>query len=290
MERPVERQSARRHPTVTVVIPALNEAKNLPHVLTDMPPVDEVVLVDGGSTDDTVEVARRLCPSIRIVQQTRRGKGNALACGFAAATGDIIVMIDADGSTDPGEIPRFTAALRAGADFAKGSRFAPGAGSSDITRLRRFGNRCLNQLVNVLFGTSFTDLCYGYNAFWADCLPIFRLDATTAARADGRKLWGDGFEIETMLNLRAARAQLRVSEVPSFEHRRIHGASNLNAATDGLRVLRTIAHEWPQRRGAVERSGRTPDVTVPGQSGPSDGQAGRAAADVEVVGGKVAGR
>jgi glycosyltransferase involved in cell wall biosynthesis len=253
---------------VSVVVPALNEAKNLPHVLTDMPSVAEIILVDGGSTDGMVDVARRLCPGIRIVQQTRRGKGNALACGFAAAIGDIIVMIDADGSTDPGEIPRFVAALRAGADFAKGTRFAPGAGSSDITRLRRYGNRCLNQLVNMMFGTAFTDLCYGYNAFWADCLPIFRLDATSSAPADGRKLWGDGFEIETMLNLRAARARLRVTEVASFEHRRIHGASNLNAATDGLRVLRTIAHEWPARRHMLARHELPDEVRMPSQSDP----------------------
>jgi glycosyltransferase involved in cell wall biosynthesis len=195
-----------------------------------------------------VEVARKLRPDVRVVQQGRRGKGNALACGFEAATGDIIVMIDADGSTDPAEIPRFVEALRSGAHFAKGSRFAPSGGSADITRVRRLGNRALNMLVNVLFGTRYTDLCYGYNAFWADCLPAFGLDATTPAPADGRKLWGDGFEIETLLTLQAARAGLLVTEVPSFEHNRIHGVSNLNAVSDGLRVLRTIARQRPRRR------------------------------------------
>ncbi len=240
-------------PLISVIIPALNEARNLPHVMAGLPAVDEVILVDGGSTDDTVEVARRLMPGIRIVTQNRRGKGNALACGFAAATGDILVMIDADGSTDPTEIPSFVTALRAGADFAKGSRFGVGGGSADITRLRRLGNRFLNLLVNVLFGTRYTDLCYGYNAFWARHLDIFALDSTTPAPAgkrDGR-LWGDGFEIETLLNLRAARARLRITEVPSFEQARIHGESNLNALTDGLRVLRTIAREWPRRRRAA---------------------------------------
>ncbi len=120
-------------PSVSVIVPALNEARNLPHVLGAMPDVDEVILVDGGSVDDTVETARRLLPGIRVIQQGRKGKGNALACGFAAATGDIIVMIDADGSTDPGEIPRFVEALRRGADFAKGSRFVASGGSADIT-------------------------------------------------------------------------------------------------------------------------------------------------------------
>jgi glycosyltransferase involved in cell wall biosynthesis len=206
-------------------------------------------------------VARSLWPHVRVVSQTRRGKGNALACGFAAATGDILVMIDADGSTDPGEIPSFIAALRAGADFAKGSRFHGSGGSADITRLRRAGNRFLNTLVNVLFGTRYTDLCYGYNAFWAHCLDAFQLDSTSPAPTgrDGR-LWGDGFEIETLLTLRAARARLGIVEVPSYEHLRIHGESNLNAVTDGLRVLRTIAREWPRRRSgrraAVRAAGR----------------------------------
>jgi glycosyltransferase involved in cell wall biosynthesis len=248
--------AAANEPLVSVIIPALNEARNLPHVMARLPEVDEVILVDGGSTDDTVDVACRLMPGIRVIRQNRRGKGNALACGFAAATGDILVMIDADGSTDPGEIPAFIAALRSGADFAKGSRFTDRGGSADITRVRRLGNGFLNVLVNVLFGTRNTDLCYGYNAFWAHCLDAFDLDSTSPAPngPDGR-LWGDGFEIETLLTLRAARARLGIVEVPSYEHLRIHGESNLNAVTDGLRVLRTIAREWP-RRGPGHRAGR----------------------------------
>ena len=138
-------------PRVSVVIPTLNEARNLPHVFAGMPAdVHEVIVVDGHSVDDTVAVAQRLRPDVRIVMQTRRGKGNALACGFAAATGDIIAMVDADGSADAAEIPRFVQALVGGADFAKGSRFAKGGGSSDITRFRRLGNfslaRCQKQI------------------------------------------------------------------------------------------------------------------------------------------------
>ncbi|MDP9799645.1 glycosyltransferase involved in cell wall biosynthesis [Catenuloplanes nepalensis] len=232
---------------MSVIVPALNEARNLPHVLGAMPQVDEVILVDGGSVDDTVETARRLMPGIRVIQQGRRGKGNALACGFAAAKGDIIVMIDADGSTDPREIPRFVEALRRGADFAKGSRFVASGGSADITGIRRLGNKALSLFVNVLFRTRYSDLCYGYNAFWTAHLPIFGLDHTTPRPANGERLWGDGFEIETLLNLRVARAGLRVEEVASYEHERIHGVSNLNALTDGLRVLRTIMREWPRK-------------------------------------------
>jgi len=234
---------------ISVVVPTLNEALNLPSVLPHLPAgLHEVILVDGGSSDDTVDVARALIPSIRVIQQTRRGKGNALACGFDACTGDIIVMIDADGSTDPREIPAFVQTLLDGNDFAKGSRFRKGGHSHDITRLRRAGNWCLNMLVNVLFQTRFTDLCYGYNAFWRRALPVLDLPSTSApAPATGAKLWGDGFEIETLINLRVARGKLTVGEVPSVEQPRIHGESNLNAVSDGLRVLRTIMSERLRR-------------------------------------------
>jgi hypothetical protein len=225
-------------PMISVVIPTLNEAANLPHVLTRLPDsVDEVVLVDGHSVDDTIAVARALCPDVRIVLQDGRGKGNALACGFAAASGDIIVMLDADGSTDPAEIPTFVAALTAGHDFAKGSRFAPGGGSADITPLRWLGNRFLSMLVNALFRTRYSDLCYGYNAFWRRCLPHLHVTC-------------NGFEVETLINIRVARARLSVAEVPSVEHERLFGESNLNAMRDGLRVLRTIVSERLRRRRA----------------------------------------
>jgi glycosyltransferase involved in cell wall biosynthesis len=140
-------------PRVSVVVPALNEERNLPYFFARLPDeyVAEVILVDGGSVDATVAVARGLYPGLIVLEQTRTGKGNALACGFRASTGDIIVMIDADGSTDPAEIPRFVATLLGGMDYAKGSRFRPGGRSDDITRLRRFGNSGLNGIVNVLF-------------------------------------------------------------------------------------------------------------------------------------------
>lgn len=226
----------RRHPTVSVVIPALNEAENLPHVLPQIPVwVDEVLLVDGNSTDGTPEVARRLLSKVRIVRQEGPGKGAALRTGFAAATGDIIVMMDADCSTDPAEIPLYCAALLSGAEFVKGSRFLQGGGTSDMELHRMLGNWAFVVAVRVLFGAKYTDLCYGYNAFWRHVLPALELD-------------GDGFEIETMMNLRALRAGLRVAEIPSFEFRRKFGTSRLRAIPDGWRVLKTILRERFARR------------------------------------------
>ena len=237
-------------PRISVLIPAKNEARNLPWVLDNLPSgLHEVVLVDGNSVDDTVAVARQHRPGVVVVKQTRRGKGNALACGFAAVTGDIVVMLDADGSAHPGEIPAFVAPLVAGADFAKGSRYLPGGGSSDLTRFRDAGNAVLNFIVNRLYRTKYTDLCYGYNAFWVRCVKAFELPPVEGAEP----ALGDGFEIETLITLRVAGARLAVVEVPSYEHDRIHGESNLNAIRDGWRVLRTILRE---RRASSSRARR----------------------------------
>jgi glycosyltransferase involved in cell wall biosynthesis len=222
-------------PTVSIIIPALNEERNLPFVLPRIGSwVDEIILVAGDSNDRTCQVARALVPEIRVVQEPGKGKGAALRAGFEAAVGDIIVMLDADGSTDPSQIPIFLGALAAGADFVKGTRFAQGAGTADMSLLRRVGNRLLVRLVRLLFGGRCTDLCYGYIAFWRRVLPQLRLDA-------------QGFEIETQMNLQALALGLRVSEVPSFEFRRIHGKSNLRTIPDGWRVLKTIFREWIRR-------------------------------------------
>jgi glycosyltransferase involved in cell wall biosynthesis len=218
-------------PKVSVVIPTLNEALNLPHVLPYIPEwVYEVIIVDGRSVDDTVEVARKLRSDVRIVLEQRKGKGAALRAGFAAAKGDIIAMLDADGSMDPREIILFVAALIAGADFAKGSRFIQGGGTSDMTLFRMSGNWCLTKAVRILHGQTFSDLCYGYVAFWA-------------RHGSAMKLSCDGFEIETLLSIRAIKNKLKIFEVPSFESNRIHGPSNLRAIPDGWRVLKTILRE-----------------------------------------------
>jgi hypothetical protein len=261
--RPLSTHS-RHAPRVSVVVPTYNEAANLPHVFALLPQdVFEVIVVDGRSTDGTIEVAQALRPDVRIVRQNRRGKGNAMMCGFAEVRGDVVVMLDADGSADPREIPRFVEALVNGADFAKGTRFVEGGGSSDITATRRWGNRMLNRAANMLFGTRYTDLCYGYNAFWTQCLPALELDAS--GTTTDRKLWGDGFEIETIINTRIAKAGLRIVEVPSYEFERIHGESNLNTWRDGFRVLRALLTERATRprTPSLHPSHSLEDLTAP---------------------------
>ena len=216
---------------VSLVIPTLNEANNIGFVLERVPDrVDEIVLVDGHSTDDTIAAARAVRPDVVVVRQRGRGKGAALRSGFEAASGDIIVMMDADGSMDPAEILSFVQAIEAGYEFVKGSRCVPGGGSKDLTRLRRFGNRALTGAVNMLFLVPFSDLCYGFVAFRQD-------------RLDDLALTSRGFEFETEIAIRAIKAGLRIAEVPSNESCRRYGTSNLNTFRDGQRVLRMIVRE-----------------------------------------------
>lgn len=223
-----------------MIVPALNEADNLPHVLPRIPDwVYEVIVVDDHSTDNTAEVAAAVRPSARVVRNLGpRGKGSAMQTGFEASTGDILVMLDADGSERPEEIPAFVGALVAGADYAKGTRFVQGGGTRDMTWLRRAGNGAFVIMVRILFGGKFSDLCYGYNALWREVWPQLGIDGT-------------GFEIEAMMNIRALVRGLSIAEIPSFEAPRVHGRGRLQTFPDGWRVLRTILRESMRRTKLV---------------------------------------
>jgi glycosyltransferase involved in cell wall biosynthesis len=220
---------------VSVIIPTLNEAGNLPYVLNTIPSwVREVIVVDGRSDDDTQRIAKVLRPDVRIVHEIKRGKGAAMKAGLYAGTSEYLIALDADGSMDGAEIGAFRDALVAGADYVKGSRFCAGAGSSDITPFRRFGDASICVLLRVLFGARYSDATYGYIGIRADRLDALSLDS-------------DGFEVETLIGIRARRARLRTAEVPCYEAHRIHGASNLRAFHDGLRIFRTIVGERLRR-------------------------------------------
>jgi glycosyltransferase involved in cell wall biosynthesis len=242
-------------PRVSVIIAALDEAESLPLVLRRLPGgLFEVILVDGNSSDRTVEVAVAERPGIRVIQQPGRGKGDALRAGFNAATGDILVAMDADGSTNPAEIPAFVGHLLSGADYVKGSRFIPGGGTADMTVIRKMGNLGLMWLAMLLFGIRYTDLNYGFTGFWRRELE--RLD-----------LRSDGFEIETEMNLRAAVIGLRVVEVASFERLRIGGDAHLVPLKDGWRVLKEIMKQrtrgWLEPTPRVARPACAPEVERP---------------------------
>jgi glycosyltransferase involved in cell wall biosynthesis len=225
---------------ISVVIPAFSEADNLRWLLPQLASSYEVVIVDGDSTDDTANVVRELCPQATLIRQRPRGKGAALRAGFAAATGDIVVMIDADGSMDPLEIHTFAALIARGFDVVKGSRYSCGGGSEDLTFIRRMGNRVFVRIANVMYGTGWSDLCYGYIAMRRSALDRLRLHS-------------DGFEIETEICVHAVTANLSVAEVPSFELNRRNGVSHLHPFRDGWRVLRVLLRNRLRRRREFAR-------------------------------------
>lgn len=245
-------RSRRYSPTVSVVVATLDDEARLPDLLAGLPRhLHEVIVVDGGSRDSTVRLARRFRPDVIVLGQSRTGKGNALAAGFAASTADVVVVLQADGTTDPAEIPRFVATLSAGADLVTGSRLREGGGGADFTPLARRGNRALHALVNVMFGTEFTDLGFGYVAFWRRLLPALDLPSSAQAPATGgREVWGDGFELDTLISVRFAANGLRVREVPSVARPRRDDTGNVTALRAGARVLRAAVGEYRRRVGS----------------------------------------
>jgi glycosyltransferase involved in cell wall biosynthesis len=222
---------------VSIAIPTMNEAANLPYVLPRipaLPEIIEVILVDGGSTDDTVEVARACLPSIRIVRQGGKGKSDAVRCGVQEAAGEFVLTMDADGSHDPADIPRFIEGARAGYDLVKGARYLPGGGSFDDTRLRRTLVWITDRVANTLWGTRFTDVVFGMFLIRQRC--FFDL-----------KLTSNGFAIESQILARAARRGCKIHEIPVIERSRLSGSSHLSIIRDGWFIGSTVFVEFGHR-------------------------------------------
>ena len=218
-------------PQISLLICTLNEAGNINHVLTKIPDwVDEVVLVDGSSTDNTTQIAKAYCPNVKVIYQQRRGKGDALYLGVKYASGDIVVTLDADGATDPEYLPMFIEPLLAGYDFAKGSRFALGT-PRNKPRHRIFGNWIITLTFNLLFWRRYTDLCSGYNAFWG-------------SKLEHRDFWSrDGFENEPLVNARIAKMGLKVKEVGYKDGGRFRGESKERSWRQGTKAIKSILRE-----------------------------------------------
>jgi len=214
---------------VTVLICAFNEADNLPYVLPKIPEgIYEVLLIDGHSTDNTIKVARSLIPSIRIESQPKKGKDDALEYGVLLAKGDIVITLDADGNTNPEEIPNFIEPLKQGHDFVKGSRFLH-TKPLHMPRHRIFGNWVLYTEVNLLFGTRFTDVCSGYNAFWKKAWEKIKFPKP--------------FGYEPLILIRAKKAGLKIVEVSTLDKGRISGESKLPSWPQGWKTFKAVLLE-----------------------------------------------
>jgi glycosyltransferase involved in cell wall biosynthesis len=219
---------------VTVIIPTLNEEMSIAGVIRELNHLGyhNILIADGNSQDKTVEVAKEFGANIMV--QNGTGKGSALRQAFnhGSVDGDVVVMLDADGSMNPKEIPMLIDALDSGADLVKASRFLRYGYSEDMSLIRRIGNQFFLTLVNWFWSANYTDLCYGFGAFRKDAV---------------KKLYpylnAKNFEIETEIFIKAKKLGLKVTEVPSIEFRRRHGKSNLSAVRDGFRILKTIFGE-----------------------------------------------
>jgi glycosyltransferase involved in cell wall biosynthesis len=223
-------RAERRHPLVSVVIPCLNEAENIEYcvragqdVLNQHRIAGEVIVSDNGSEDDSAELAR--LAGATVVEEPRRGYGNAYLAGFAAARGDYIVMIDADLTYDFEEIPHFVAKLDDGAQLVMGNRMKgiePGA----MSWVSRIGNPLLSGFLNLLYRARIGDAHCGMRAIRRDALPILDLRST-------------GMEFASEMVIRAVRAGLDIREHPIALHVR-GGKSKLSPLRDGWRHLRLM--------------------------------------------------
>lgn len=212
---------------VSVVIPAWCEADNLRILLQKMPRVNELIIVDGWSGDNTAEVVAQYAPYATLLSQEPTGKGNATLAGIAMATSNYIVCMDADGSMHPKEIDVFLHHLRNGYDVVKGSRIMLGGGSSDFTFTRRAGNYALTKIYNIFTGQRMTDITYGYVGLRREAVNNLGLTAT-------------GFEVEVQMVAHAHSRGMRVFEIPCYEDNRISGSSRLRIWRDGMRIVSTI--------------------------------------------------
>lgn len=219
---------------VSLLIPTLNEEGCIGRVLKEVPRevVDEIVIIDGHSKDRTeAEAKEQLRPEDKFIVQKGKGYGGAFLEGFEAATGDVLIMMDADGSHNPADIPKLVEKVRRGGEYVMASRYASGGHSEDDTIIRWFGNRMFTLMTNMVHGTRVTDSLYLFTAI-------------TRAGLKKLKLTSPGFEFCTEIVVKAHRAGLKFDEVPAVERARYAGKSKVNAFWHGLKILRMILKRY----------------------------------------------
>ncbi len=217
-------------PKVSVVIPCLNEVGSIEAVLNDIPKnrVDEVLVADGGSTDGTQELVTKL--GYQIVTQKIKGFGAAIKNGIEKAKGDVIIVLNADGSQDPRDIPKLLDKLNEGYDLVLASRYLPGGGSEDDTILHFIGNKIFTFLGNLLYQVNVSDVLYFFLAARKEIFNTTKPDCPHA-----------GYCAE--VPIKAKKAGFRIGEIPSFEKKRTAGKAKVHAFSAGLKILITLLQQ-----------------------------------------------
>jgi len=215
-----------------LVIPALDEEESLGYVLeaVDMDLLSEIILVDGGSSDRTIDIARE--HGARVVQEPRRGYGRACATGVAHAQGEIVIFLDADGADDPSQIPNLiTPIIKEGVDMVLGSRLAGNIYPGAMPWHQKFGNQLSAGLIRLIYGLPISDLSPFRSVLRSKLLELDMQEMTYG--------W------PTEMITKSARKGWRIQEVPVDYHPRIGGRSKISGTVRGTilatyYILRTI--------------------------------------------------
>jgi ubiquinone/menaquinone biosynthesis C-methylase UbiE len=229
-------------PRVTVVCPCRNEKGNIEQVVRRLPALGshtELIFVEGHSKDETLEECRRVAAAhpehdIKVMVQSGTGKGDAVRLGFAHATGDMLIILDADLSVAPEDLPQFYEAMVSGAgEFVMGSRLVYTMDPKAMRFLNLLGNRFFGLLLSVLIGQAIKDTLCGTKVLWRE---------DYAHLAAGRAHFGD-FDPYGDFDLifGASKLNLRILEIPVRYRERTYGTPNISRFADGWLLLRMSA-------------------------------------------------
>ncbi len=237
--RPIRLTAGRPKPSVSVICPCRNEAGNIQQIADRLPIMGshtELIFVEGHSKDNTLDECRRVAASksdknIKVLVQEGRGKGDAVRLGFAQATGDVLMILDADISVAPEDLVDFYEALVNGkGDLINGCRLVYAMDPQAMRFLNLWGNKFFALLLSKLMGQPVKDSLCGTKVLWREAyLEI----------AAGRKYFGalDPFGDFDLL-FGAAKLNLKITDIPVRYRQRTYGSTNINRFADGSLLLR----------------------------------------------------